>query len=115
VKSFEQVKGLDHQQIFAAPVLADTFRTLLAIATLLDWDISNIDIDSAYFKGGSNTVWLGKSQWHRLRFYVDDEEKSLYQSKVGSRAHEDCSTAKGYEHVGGRVYEDCSAVRIAST
>jgi hypothetical protein len=51
VKGFEQVKGLDYQQIFAAVVRADTFRTLLAIATLLDWDISNIDIDSAFLYG----------------------------------------------------------------
>jgi hypothetical protein len=55
VKGFEQVKGLDYQQIFAAVVRADTFRTLLAIATLLDWDISNIDIDSAFLYGDIDT------------------------------------------------------------
>ena len=55
VKGFEQVKGLDYQQIFAAVVRADTFRTLLAIATLLDWDISNIDIDSAFLYGEIDT------------------------------------------------------------
>ena len=55
MKGFEQVKGLDYQQIFAAVVRADTFRTLLAIATLLDWDISNIDIDSAFLYGEIDT------------------------------------------------------------
>jgi hypothetical protein len=55
VKGFEQVKGLDYQQVFAAVVRADTFRTLLAIATLLDWDISNIDIDSAFLYGEIDT------------------------------------------------------------
>jgi Reverse transcriptase (RNA-dependent DNA polymerase) len=51
VKGYEQVKGLDYQQIFAAVVRADTFRTLLAIAILLDWDVSNIDIDLAFLYG----------------------------------------------------------------
>ena len=55
VKGYEQVKGLDYQQIFAAVVRADTFRTLLAIATLLDWDISNIDVDSAFLYGDIDT------------------------------------------------------------
>jgi hypothetical protein len=55
VKGFEQIKGLDYQQVFAAVVRADTFRTLLAIATLLDWDISNIDIDSAFLYGEIDT------------------------------------------------------------
>ena len=36
IKGFKQIKGLDYQQVFAAVVRADTFRTLLAIATLLD-------------------------------------------------------------------------------
>ena len=48
VKGFEQIKGLDYQQIFAIVVRADTFRTLLAITTLLDQNISNIDIDLAF-------------------------------------------------------------------
>ena len=36
-------------------VRADIFRTLLAITTLLDWDISNIDIDSAFLYGDIDT------------------------------------------------------------
>jgi hypothetical protein len=51
VKGYEQIKGLNYQQIFAAVVRADIFRILLAITTLMDWDISNIDIDSAFLYG----------------------------------------------------------------
>jgi hypothetical protein len=86
VKGFEQVKGLDYQQVFAAVVRADTFRTLLAIATLLDWDISNIDIDSAFLRGEIDTdvyIELPKG------FYDPDScgklRKSLYGLKQAPR------------------------------
>jgi hypothetical protein len=55
VEGFVHVKRLDYQQVFAAVVRADTFRTLLPIATLLDWDISNVDIDSAFLHGNIDT------------------------------------------------------------
>ena len=55
MKGFEQVSGLDYQQVFAAVVRADKFRTLSAIATLLEWDISNVDIDSAFLHGKIDT------------------------------------------------------------
>src|SRR5438045_9316096 len=51
VKGFEQVRGLDYQQVFAAVARADTFRTLSAIATLLGSDISNFDIHAAFLHG----------------------------------------------------------------
>jgi len=55
VKGFKQIKGLDYQQVFAAVVRVDIFRTLLAIATLLDWDISNIDVDSVFLYSDIDT------------------------------------------------------------
>ncbi len=86
VKGFEQVKGLDYQQIFAAVVRADTFRTLLAIATLLDWDISNIDIDSAFLYGDIDSeVYIelpeGFSESHKCGKLL----KSIYGLKQAPR------------------------------
>jgi hypothetical protein len=80
VKGFEQVKGLDYQQVFAAVVRADTFRTLLAIATLLNWDISNVDIDSAFLHGNIDTevyIELPKG------FYSPDKCGKLLKSIYG--------------------------------
>ena len=86
VKGFEQVKGLDYQQVFAAVVRADTFRTLLAIATLLDWDISNIDVDSAFLYGDIDTeVYIelpeGFSESHKCGKLL----KSIYGLKQAPR------------------------------
>ena len=85
VKGFEQVKGLDYQQIFAAVVRADTFRTLLAIATLLDWDISNVDIDSAFLYGD-----IDKESYIELPegFFASDSCGKLLKSIYGlKQAH----------------------------
>ncbi len=86
VKGFEQVKGLDYQQVFAAVVRADTFRTLLAIATLLDWDISNVDIDSAFLHGNIDTeVYIELPEG----FYPPNQcgklKKSIYGLKQAPR------------------------------
>jgi Reverse transcriptase (RNA-dependent DNA polymerase) len=51
VRGFEQVEGIDYQETFAAVARAQSYRILLAIATLLDWDIEQVDIDTAFLYG----------------------------------------------------------------
>ena len=51
VRGFEQVEGIDYQETFAAVARAESYRILLAIATLLDWDIEQVDIDTAFLYG----------------------------------------------------------------
>ena len=86
VKGFEQVKGLDYQQVFAAVVRADTFRTLLAIATLLDWDISNVDIDSAFLNGNIDAeVYIELPQGFYPPGRCGKLRKSLYGLKQAPR------------------------------
>ena len=51
VRGFEQVEGIDYQETFAAVARAESYRILLAIATLLDWDIEQVDIDTAFLNG----------------------------------------------------------------
>ena len=82
VKGFEQVKGIDYQQVFAAVVRADTFRTLLAIATLLDWDISTVDVDSAFLYGEiDNEVFIDLPEGFRPSNKCGKLRKSLYGLK----------------------------------
>lgn len=86
VKGFEQVKGLDYQQVFAAVVRADTFRTLLAVATLLDWDISNVDIDSAFLYGDIDTeVYIELPEGFESSNKCGKLLKSLYGLKQAPR------------------------------
>jgi len=51
VRGFEQVEGIDYQETFAAVARAESYRILLAVATLLDWDIEQVDIDTAFLYG----------------------------------------------------------------
>ena len=51
VKSYEQVEGIDYQEIFVVVARVDFYRTLLAIAVMLDWDVENIVFDSAFLYG----------------------------------------------------------------
>jgi hypothetical protein len=86
VKGFEQVKGLDYQQVFAVVVRADTFRTLLVIATLLDWDISNIDIDSAFLYGEIDTeVYIELPEGFTESYSCGKLLKSIYGLKQSPR------------------------------
>ena len=47
-KGFTQVPGLDFNESFAPVARAATLRTLLAMATVNDWDLENSDISNAY-------------------------------------------------------------------
>ncbi len=51
VKGYEQIEGINYQETFAAVARADSYRTLLTIAAMLDWDVENIDFDSAFLYG----------------------------------------------------------------
>ncbi len=51
IKGYEQVEGIDYQEIFIIVVRVDSYRTLLIIAAMLDQDIENIVFDSTFLYG----------------------------------------------------------------
>ena len=55
IRGFEQVEGIDYQETFAAVAKAESYRILLAIATLLGWDVEQIDINTAFLYGEIDT------------------------------------------------------------
>jgi hypothetical protein len=55
VRGFEQVEDIDYQETFTAVARAESYRILLAIATLLNWDIEQINIDTAFLYGDINS------------------------------------------------------------
>ena len=50
-KGFTQVYGLDYDETFSPVARLDTMRSLLALATLEDWEIHQVDVKSAFLKG----------------------------------------------------------------
>jgi len=55
IRGFEQVEGIDYQETFAAVAKAESYRILLAIATLLGWDIEQVDVNTAFLYGEIDT------------------------------------------------------------
>ena len=54
LKGYEQIKGLNYQEIFAAVARADSYKLLIALAALHNWEINIIDIENAFFNGDIN-------------------------------------------------------------
>lgn len=50
-RGFSQVQGLDYQETFSPTVRLSTLRILLAVATHYDWEISQIDYETAFLNG----------------------------------------------------------------
>lgn len=48
VRGFQQVEGLDFNQTFASSTTPPTWRTLLALAAVYDWEIEQIDFIGAF-------------------------------------------------------------------
>jgi len=53
-KGFSQVEGLDFDQVFSPVVCFETVCLILALATLENWYITGLDIQSAYLYGKLN-------------------------------------------------------------
>jgi len=53
-KGFSQVEGLDFDQVFSPVVRFETVRLMLALATLENWYITGLDVQSAYLYGKLN-------------------------------------------------------------
>ena len=50
-KGFTQLKGIDYQETFSPVVKHTTLRTMLSIATVLDLDIIQLDVKTAFLHG----------------------------------------------------------------
>jgi hypothetical protein len=51
VKGYEQRYGLDYDQTFAGVVRAATWRLILGLATVNDWEVDQMDVKSAFLHG----------------------------------------------------------------
>jgi Reverse transcriptase (RNA-dependent DNA polymerase) len=50
-KGFTQILGLDYDETFSPVACLDSIRILLALATLEDWEIHQIDVKTAFLNG----------------------------------------------------------------
>jgi len=50
-KGFTQIQGIDYNETFSPVAQFESLRLLLALATLEDWEIHQMDIKSAFLNG----------------------------------------------------------------
>jgi len=50
-KGYSQVPGIDYMDVFSPVVCLETICALLALATVEDWEIQQMDIKGAYLNG----------------------------------------------------------------
>jgi hypothetical protein len=51
----KQLEGIDYDEYYASVARAQTVRTLMSIATNLDWDVHQMDYDTAFLNGDIDT------------------------------------------------------------
>ena len=73
---FFQIKEIDFDKLFFPVVCYETACLFLAIATLKDWDIHNVDIKTVYFYGNlDEKIYMEQSEGFRL----SSKEKKVQQ------------------------------------
>ena len=50
-KGYSQIQGIDYNETFSPVARYKTIRTLLALATIEDWEINTMDVKTAYLYG----------------------------------------------------------------
>jgi hypothetical protein len=50
-KGYSQIQGIDYNETFSPVARYETIRTLLALATIEDWEINTMDVKTAYLYG----------------------------------------------------------------
>src|SRR5882762_8478461 len=88
-KGLTQVYGLDYEETFSPVACLDTMRTLLALATLEDWEIHQVDVKSAFLKGDlDEEIYIQQPEGFKM---VSQEKKvchllkAIYGLKQASR------------------------------
>ena len=94
IKGFQQKQGLDYTEIFSPVVRMEVLRLLLAIAAILDYEVEQMDVKTAFLHGQlSEEIYMeqpeGVSCERQRRLCVQAEEKSLWpETSTKTMVHE---------------------------
>ena len=76
VRGFEQREGIDFQETFAPVAKFPTVRVLLALATYFDWEIEQMDIQTAFlYPTIEEEVYIAVREGYWI-FHPDDKSKA---------------------------------------
>ncbi|CAM8998933.1 unnamed protein product [Rhodiola kirilowii] len=88
-KGFTQREGIDYNEIFAPVVKYKTLRLLLAMTTVYDWHLQQMDVKTEFLHGNLNeTIYMSQAIGyvdHKLPDHVCLLRKSIYGLKQSPR------------------------------
>ena len=89
-KGFSQVEGPDYNQVFSPVVRFETVRLILAMAALLNWTISGVDVKNAYLYGKlDEEIYMEQPEGFRVKDFenlVIRLKRALYGLKQAGLA-----------------------------
>ncbi|CAM8999342.1 unnamed protein product [Rhodiola kirilowii] len=88
-KGFTQREGIDYNEIFVPVVKYKILRLLLAMTTVYDWHLQQMDVKTAFLHGNLNeTIFMSQAIGyvdHKLPDHVCLLRKSIYGLKQSPR------------------------------
>ena len=107
-QGYSQTEGIDYNEVFSPVVRNTSIRSLLALANILDWEIHQMDVTTAFLQGDlTDEIYMKQPEGYRSREnpdYVCKLKKSLYGLKQSARCWnstlDSFLKSSGYKQVG---------------
>ena len=81
-RGFSQRKGIDYEETFAPGASYTSIRTIMALASMMKWDIHQMDVKTAFLNGMiEEEVYIEQPQVEDKVTHVCKLKKTLYGLK----------------------------------
>ena len=88
-RGFSQKEGIDYEETFAPVARYTSIRAIMALASMMKWDLHQMDVKTAFLNGVIEEVYIEQPQGFEVedrRTHVCKLKKALYGLKQAPRA-----------------------------